>query len=131
MIQSLPHGTSVCHGDPNPFNIFDCGNQYKLIDWVNCVTGSPLYDIAEYTLLYKYIWFHRKRYPEMVNYIEKYSDLFIGVFLAEYKRISNIDLSDLNKWTIPMLAAKLSGSGDNDYKCQILDEVHRLLYIVI
>ena len=127
IISSLPQGASVCHGDPNPFNIIDTGSSYMLIDWVNCVQGSVLYDIAEYVLMFKYIEFHKNTYPEIVKYVVQYKNFFIDIFLFEYKILSKDDLSTLELWTIPMLASKLSGSGDQTYLSMALEEVRRLL----
>lgn len=51
VLERLPSGTNLCHGDFHPGNIIECGQRRYVIDWSSATIGSPLFDIAHTYLL--------------------------------------------------------------------------------
>lgn len=51
LLQSLPDGTTLCHGDFHPGNIIRSSGKKYIIDWSSATVGSPLFDIAHTYLL--------------------------------------------------------------------------------
>lgn len=51
ILERLPAGTNLCHGDFHPGNIIESGKKHYIIDWSSASIGSPLFDIAHTYLL--------------------------------------------------------------------------------
>ncbi len=51
LLDRLPSGTTLCHGDFHPGNIIESGKNRYVIDWSSATIGSPLFDIAHTYLL--------------------------------------------------------------------------------
>jgi uncharacterized protein (TIGR02172 family) len=51
ILQQLPDGSTLCHGDFHPGNIIKSNNKNYVIDWSSATIGSPLFDIAHTYLL--------------------------------------------------------------------------------
>ncbi len=54
MLDKLPDGNTLCHGDFHPGNIFISDGQTMVIDFMNICHGDFLYDIARTTFLIEY-----------------------------------------------------------------------------
>ena len=76
IVENLPDSNNVCHGDPNPNNLLYYSDKILIIDWINCVSGSPLYDITEYKLMTEYSDRPTNIPEEIINhYLENKNDL--------------------------------------------------------
>lgn len=125
LINALPNGDSVCHGDPNPNNIMVSNNKFQLIDWVNAGVGNPFYDIAEY------VWLSTpslKEIPEgtpkpLLEFYYQNKNAIIPTFLDEYERVSRMNVADYEKWMIPLLVSKLHSNRSMEQKKIILEEI--------
>lgn len=129
IIEDLPKGNSVCHGDPNPNNIIVNGDQFKFIDWVNSGVGNPMYDIAEYVLMFTPSTNRvpENTPPELIEFIDKYANKIVPAFLEEYEYISNLNVSNYKDWFIPLLVSKLNSNRTIDEKNIILDDIRKRL----
>ena len=54
ILDQLPDGNILCHGDFHPGNIFISGGQTIAIDFMNICQGHFLYDVARTTFLIQY-----------------------------------------------------------------------------
>lgn len=54
LLESLPDGDTVCHGDFHPGNILIADGQTVLIDFMNICRGPALYDVARTVFLVQY-----------------------------------------------------------------------------
>ena len=54
ILNELPDGDMLCHGDLHPGNIFISGEQTTVIDFMNICKGHFLYDVARTTFLIQY-----------------------------------------------------------------------------
>lgn len=54
LIDKLPGGDTLCHGDFHPGNIIISGDKAYLIDFMNICIGNYLYDIARTVFLVQY-----------------------------------------------------------------------------
>lgn len=123
LIEDMPDSDNVCHGDPNLTNfIYNNDNTDKIliVDWDNCLQSSPLYDITNYVLSTAQgnptgISDELKRF-----YSENKSD-FIKIFLDEYIRLSDIDLSDIERWIILLPVSRGNNIISKEERRQILD----------
>jgi thiamine kinase-like enzyme len=132
LIDRLPAGDSVCHGDPNPGNFLTQNNQIFLIDWNDCVKGNPLYDLTEYALTMKYadVDDSLEKLPEyIINFVREYKDEYTKVFFDYYMKLSNIDISEMDMWLIPMLVSKM-GVNNQQKKEAYLSAIRKELRVL-
>jgi uncharacterized protein (TIGR02172 family) len=54
ILDNLPDGNTLCHGDFHPGNIFICDGHTIVIDFMNVCHGDSLYDIARTVFLVEY-----------------------------------------------------------------------------
>jgi hypothetical protein len=97
LLDNLPGGNSVCHGDYHPYNVIISKGGAKVIDWNNSHLGNPLEDVARSLLIL-----------EGVEYLSGDSSNMIGYFKELYLKHYFIDnpqqRKDLESWR-PIVAA--------------------------
>jgi len=122
LIEDLPDSNNVCHGDPNPNNFMYVNNDIHMIDWVDCVNAHPFYDLTEFKLMTLYADPpDDKLLPEyIISFHLRNLDNYVKTFLDEYKKISDIDLSGMEKWTIPVLVFKMGGNNSGERQRRLL-----------
>ena len=124
ILDSLPKSTAVCHGDPNPGNILISVDKTAFIDWMFVGTGNPMYDIAEYIITTRYLYLNPTEInPRIIKFMGKYSEEMINIFFTEYTSISGLEITDTDKWLIPLLVNRLNGGGSDEYKQRLLTDV--------
>lgn len=125
IIENLPDGNVACHGDPNPNNLIYHNDKIFVIDWVNCVKGDPLYDITEYKLMTEYSDDPTDLPNDLINFFLEHKNEIVQIFLDEYVRLSNIDLSGIKYWIIPMLVSKMGGNNSEGKQKRLLDGIRK------
>jgi thiamine kinase-like enzyme len=133
IIEALPKGNSNCHGDPNPNNIMVDGDKLILIDWVNAGVGNPMYDIAEYVRLItpSVNQLPKDTHPMIIEFFTQYKDDIIPVFLEEYERVSNSNMSGYSAWLIPILVSHLNSNRTLEEKYRIVSEIRTRLEKIV
>lgn len=130
ILDSLPKGNTVCHGDPNPGNILVNGDKIAFIDWMFVGTGNPMYDLVEYIITTKYLFLETVEENKPVKkFIDNYAEEMINIFFNEYSKISGFIITDIDKWLIPLLVNRLNGGGSDEYKQNILTDVRKKLLV--
>ena len=51
VLNSLPEGDRVCHGDFHPANVLLSGKNATVIDWIDATRGNPLADVARTSII--------------------------------------------------------------------------------
>ena len=129
LFKKLPKGDSVCHGDPNPGNIMETAHGYRIIDWSNAVTGNPLFDLARYVLMFKYVNLNPSIPLRIREFINKYKDRVVEDFLSEYIKLSGIELIDFDKWLIFTSISKLKGRYTEQQKLDMLSDIRKVIEV--
>jgi thiamine kinase-like enzyme len=106
-LETLPKGEILCHGDFHPDNIIISTNKMYVIDWMGATIGNPLADVARTSVMLKFAIV-----PEHVSNIKKGMILFVReVFYKEYVKqyikLVGENLSSIEKWELPIAAARL------------------------
>jgi thiamine kinase-like enzyme len=105
-LEALPDGDSICHFDFHPDNIMISANQYYVIDWMTACVGDPLSDIATTAVILNYA--EIPRVPAFVNRLVRTLQKSIyRRYLREYVHLTVADFSDIQKWELPIAAARL------------------------
>ena len=129
-LETLPEGTSLCHGDLHFDNIIVSGNDLVAIDWANAYKGNPLGDVARTCLninsptmplgtpLLMYIPY---MYGKLLTNLE---------YLKAYTNLANVSHDDIDAWTLPMAAARLRERIPGE-EIWLMDTINRRLEAVV
>lgn len=106
-IGKLPDGDILCHGDFHPDNILVSKNKFYVIDWMTAVMGTRAADIARTVVLLKFA-----ELPEDKPFLEKrminfFRKALLNRYLKNYTKISNVSIEEIEKWELPIAAARL------------------------
>lgn len=105
-LDTLPDGECICHFDFHPDNIMVLAGQYYVIDWMTGCVGDPLSDVARTALILN--CGEIPRVPSLVNALVKVLQKKIyKIYLTEYVKLTGTSLSDIQKWEMPLAAARL------------------------
>lgn len=123
-LAELPDGDSLCHFDYHPGNIMFQDKEPIVIDWMTAGVGDPCADVARTCLLLSY-----GVLPNSGFVVKKLVAIFqrhVGkIYYQEYFRLSNVAEKDVEKWLLPVAAARLSEwipEGEKEALLAIIDQ---------
>jgi thiamine kinase-like enzyme len=102
----LPEGNELCHFDFHPGNIMLTENKAFLIDWMTACRGDSCADVARTCVMLKYgqvahaPWLMKKMISIFQHHIYK-------IYIKEYLLISGKKIEDIQRWELPIAAARL------------------------
>lgn len=106
-IEQLPGGNIMCHMDFHPQNILMGDNKPVVIDWMTAMKGCPMADVARTYVILNY---HVP--PIKARLLQKLFSAIKTVmckeYLQEYLRIADISMEAVERWTLPIAAARLN-----------------------
>lgn len=106
LLQELPDGEVVCHGDLHPTNVLMSSRGPVAIDWENASLGSGLADAARSALLLETARLGLEGatdYPALVEGINRFRQLY----LQTYCSLTGADPDLIYAWRVPVSAARL------------------------
>lgn len=105
LLNRLPHGNSVCHGDFQPFSVLLAGQAALISDWQDVSNGNPLCDVARTAVIMTSSApgrslgaFALRAYLKFNNYL----------YLSAYLRKERGQAQELEAWMVVNAAARLS-----------------------
>lgn len=105
-LKQLPDGNVLCHFDFHPGNIMIADNKAVFLDWMTACRGEACADVARTCIVLKYgevahvPWIMRKLISIFKHHIYK-------IYIKEYLMISMRSMEDINRWELPVAAARL------------------------
>ncbi len=107
-VSEIPDSHHLCHGDFHPGNIIYSRDKFYIIDWMNACKGIPELDAARTGLLLR-----TGGVPSDCGILKKLlirliRNNFYRRYIKEFTRISGIDYATVEKYTIPMAAARMN-----------------------
>ncbi len=105
LLESLPAGDRLCHGDFHPENVLMTEKGPVVIDWIDATTGHPLADVARSSLLMAMSPLSDGAPLRLVLRLGR--DQFHGAYIRHYFRHCPDDRRDLNAWRVVNAAARL------------------------
>lgn len=105
-LKQLPEGNELCHFDFHPGNIMLTDNKAIFLDWMTACRGDVCADVARTCIMLKYgevahaPWIMRKLISIFQNHIYK-------IYIKEYLKISKRNIEEINRWELPVAAARL------------------------
>lgn len=102
LLETLPSGEALCHGDFHPGNVLISARGPVVIDWMTASLGSPWADVARTSMI---LTIGVKAAGDMVfPAIRLLSGLFHRSYLRRYKALVPDGEAELARW-LPIIAA--------------------------
>jgi Ser/Thr protein kinase RdoA (MazF antagonist) len=106
MLEVLPLGENVCHGDFHPGNIILTPAGPIVIDWMTASAGSPWADVARTSLLLN---IGPKSAGKLVNPVIRIAiRLYYRAYLSRYHALVPDTKNELSRWLPVIAAARLN-----------------------
>jgi aminoglycoside phosphotransferase (APT) family kinase protein len=106
LLETLPNGTALCHGDFHPGNVLISTRGPVVIDWMTASLGSPWADVARSSLL---LTIGVKAAGDQVGLlIRRISGLFHRAYLGRYRTLVPDGQAELERWQPVIAAARLA-----------------------
>lgn len=106
LLEGLPDGEVVCHGDYHSGNVLMSSRGPMPIDWENASLGSPLADVARTSLLLETAHFYLADAPHYATLMEGI-DRFRQLYLQTYCSLTGADPGLISAWRVLIAAARL------------------------
>ena len=108
ILDALPDGDRLCHGDFHPGNIFMTASGPAIIDFPNSVSGDPLADFARTQLLLE-----AGEPPPGMNRLQRYlvrtgRGLMRRAYTSAYRAAAPVDDATLARWRAVTIAHRLT-----------------------
>jgi uncharacterized protein (TIGR02172 family) len=107
ILDQLPEGDSLCHGDFHPGNIIKTKEEYVVLDWMTAVSGCPSIDVARTMLLIKDAALPGNIPAVVKKIIGIMRGRMMKSYLRSYKKLSGMTQEEIDCWRLPILAARL------------------------
>jgi aminoglycoside phosphotransferase (APT) family kinase protein len=108
VLDGLPAGDRLCHGDLHPGNVLVGADGVSVIDWANATRGVPEADFARTVLLLE----QADPLPGTSLFFRGLMaagrSLFAGAFARAYRQRTHDPLKQLDLWAIAHAAARLA-----------------------
>jgi serine/threonine protein kinase len=126
-MNDLPKNNKLCHGDYHPDNLLFQKSEPFVIDWMTATKGNPLADVARTSILLK--WAEPgpgtpSFLKILISYIRKQ---FYKYYISRYIELSGAKISEIEKWELPVLAARLMEWIPESEKRVLISEIDKRL----
>lgn len=106
VLNQLPNGQSICHGDFHPENVLITKRGPMVIDWMNACSGSPWADVARTSLILTIgVRAAAKQIPLFLRMMVR---LFHRTYLRRYRAICADTENEMQRWMTLIAAARLN-----------------------
>ncbi len=108
ILDELPDGDSLCHGDFHPANILMAGETPVLIDWTGATRGDPDADVARTLLMFRLAELPPGS-PALTRLLALFGrKVMASAYLRAYRRKRAVEMAAVRRWEIPVAAARLA-----------------------
>lgn len=107
VLDPLPEGDCLCHGDFHPDNILLNHGRPVVLDWMTACAGDPAADVARTSLILT-----TSELPEGIprpvrKYMQVLRQSFTAAYLEKYCVLSGCRPVQIDAWKLPISAARL------------------------
>jgi aminoglycoside phosphotransferase (APT) family kinase protein len=115
VLDRLPDGVSLCHGDLHPGNVLLTENRIAVIDWPGATRGVPEADHARTRLLLR--WADPVPGTSLLSHglMTAGRSVFAGSYERAYRRGASLPLARSDSWLVVHAAARLSEGIDGEH----------------
>jgi len=124
ILDKLPDGDALCHGDYHPANVLLAKEGPFIIDWPLAAHGNPIADVARTSLLLTMGAMQSGTPGRWL--MEMGRNLFHHFYLERYMRLRSISSQQIAAWRVPVAAARL-GEGLEEETDNLLNVIDSAL----
>jgi Ser/Thr protein kinase RdoA (MazF antagonist) len=106
LLEALPDGQNVCHGDYHPGNVFLTKNGPVVIDWMTACSGSRWADVARTSLILSIG--ARAAGRQVSPFIRTAIQLYHRTYLNHYQSLNPGSANEAHRWLPVIAAARLN-----------------------
>lgn len=103
VMDQLPEGSCVCHGDFHPANVLIDGKESTVIDWIDASRGNPLADVARTSVILL-----GSAGTTRNVFMKLFIKTFHSTYLKEYFRYHPGGEKEYQRWLPVVAGARLS-----------------------
>lgn len=122
LLETLPDGGALCHGDFHPDNVLITRRGSVVIDWLTACLGDPWADVARTSLIVTIGV--RSAGKKISPTLRLLTGLFHRTYLNRYQSLVSVGQADLARWQPVIAAARLNEQIEPEREAllQILEE---------
>ena len=107
LLDSLPDGDRVYHGDFHPGNVMrrDDTGELVIVDWVRAMTGHPLADVARASAILSTAWL--EFFPGIRRIVRRAIRSFSQRYEEAYFEHSEFDPADIEPWRVVVAGMRI------------------------
>jgi Ser/Thr protein kinase RdoA (MazF antagonist) len=126
-LESLPSGTTLCHGDFHPHNVMLTPTGPVILDWADSFISCPAADVANTRMLLRYMEPGSHANPSLLGAINTVRSRFHDAYWQRYSELRPADAAQVAGWTLPIAAVHLSSPGSDPKRQALLNLIESLL----
>ncbi len=108
VLDDLPDGDRLCHGDFHPGNVLIAGDERVLIDWTNATRGAPAGDLARTALMAR-LGDLPPGTSRLLRSVDRFGRRgYAWAYRRGYQTAGRVDDAGVQRWQIPQAAARLA-----------------------
>lgn len=127
LLNKLPEGEALCHGDFHPGNVIESEKQFVILDWMTATCGNPSADVARTILLMRDAALPGNMPGAVKKLINLMRNRMTNSYLKNYIKLSNMSLQEIEQWRLPIIAARLTEWIPESEKNSLLIEIGETL----
>jgi uncharacterized protein (TIGR02172 family) len=127
ILEKLPEGDALCHGDFHPGNIIKAADKFVILDWMTAVAGEPAADVARTLLLLADAAIPEKTPALIKLFIKIVRRRMANIYLKQYLKLSGISKDEVFGWRVPIMAARLLEWVSESEKSFLLKEINKVI----
>jgi aminoglycoside phosphotransferase (APT) family kinase protein len=108
VLDALPDGDRLCHGDLHPGNMLGSASGPMVIDWGDASRGDPLGDVVRSAVLMQ-VGEPPPGAPRLLRLLARGGGSLLSArYVAHYRRQRDVDMTDFARWRAVRVAARLA-----------------------
>ena len=107
ILQELPEGSALCHGDFHPGNILCTASGPVIIDWLTGSRGDPLADVCRTLLMFESVVLPPQTPWFMKMILSMFRKQFNQAYLRRYLQLHPAQSQHIDRWRLPLIAQRL------------------------
>ncbi len=108
VLDALPDGDRLCHGDLHPCNMLGTASEPVLIDWGDASRGDPMGDMVRSAVLMR-VGKPPPGAPRLVRLLAPIGGSLLSArYMEHYRKRRDVDMDDFARWRAVRCAARLA-----------------------